>query len=130
MRPPKLYHHAHHTWHGISAFILKILKSLLLLGILLFINSFTEYFLGGEVISYLAIILITVLFSMYAVISHFRKANFFYLIGWIVGILLIHEANLEFIHLDALHLSIYIGIPTIMFVVRFIMYLYSDREEF
>jgi len=130
MQPPKLYHHAHHTWHGISAFVLKILKSLLLLGVLLLINGFTEYFLGGEVISYLAILLITVLFSMYAVISHFTKANFFYLVGWIVGIFLLYEAELPFLEFDAIHLSIYIGVPSIMFIVRFIVYLYSDREEF
>jgi len=130
MEQPKLYHHAKHTFSGTKAFILKIVKSLLLLGALLFINAFTEYFFGGAVISYLAIIVITVLFSIYAVISHFTKANFFYLVGWIVGILLIHEAHLEFIHLDTIHLAIYIGIPSLMFLVRFIMYLYSDREEF
>ncbi len=130
MEQPKLYHHAKHTFSGTKAFILKIVKSLLLLGALLFINAFTEYFLGKEVISYLAIILITVIFSMYAVISHFTKANFFYLVGWIVGIMLLYEAEISFIELDAIHLSIYIGVPSIMFLVRFIMYLYSDREEF
>jgi len=130
MSSPKLYHHAHNTWHGISAFIIKILTGLLLSSLFLVINRVTEYFFGKEAISYLAIILITVIFSIYMVIRHFTRANFFYLIGWIVGLLALYRLELSFLEFDVIHLSIYIGIPTIMFVVRFIMYLYSDREEF
>ncbi len=130
MSPPRLYHHAHHTWHGTTAFIIKIILNFILLTILLFINQIAEHFLGKAIISYLIITIIIVLFTIYTVISHFTKANFFYLVGWIVGLIILYKAELPFIELDTIHMSLYIGIPTIMFIVRFIVYLYSDREKF
>ena len=130
MKPPKLYHNAKHTVSGAFAFIYKVIKGLLLSGLLIGINKITEYFLGTQVFSYLATIIIIVIFTIYSVISHFTNANFLYLIGWIGGLLLLYEAEIPFLEFDVIHLSLYIGIPTIMFAVRFIMYLYSDREEF
>lgn len=106
---------------GTEGAILEILSGLVISGIIIGIGSL----LPNYITIYFSIFTIFNIISILKLFEKYEFATGAYIIGWVVGILILYNSNISF---GLIEFVIYLGIPIAMLIIKAISLLVkSDR---
>lgn len=106
------------AFHAIMDLIFKIILGLVISFGLIILDNLIYLWLGRKLISDVFIQIMVISVSLYLILHHYHKYNFWYIVGWILGIyFFVKWGWIEEIG----HALLYIFIPTIIYIIRYII---------
>jgi len=106
---------------GVVDFIYKTFYGIFLSTALVILNNLINFFWGLEILEVYITITSSIFLAIYFTFKKFTNHSFIYLLGWVVGLIIIYSLDLRFFSLSFRNLIIWIILPTIILIVRYII---------
>lgn len=114
----KIIYNTESLFFAIVDLVKKLIKGFIISFLLIILGMFIDICFGYAWRSNFIVPLIILFIPIYPMIKKFSHTNIFYVLGWVSGIFIFANFGL----LTTLQIQLYVIIPIVIFIIKFIWY--------